>query len=143
MKTIARDGKWDLYVSGYTWHAPWHYSSDRRDELNAFAVGGGFGKGLTDEKDNQRLLYGMVFSDSHYKPQYTVGYAWMARWTFGSDFKLGAGYTAGFTSRSDIAGYAPIPLILPLLSAGTDRVQFYMVPIPVSDVLYFFGRVTF
>jgi len=143
-KRIWRDGQLDVYFSGFTWHLPYAYTTEERKAENAFTWGGGIGKSLTDERDNQRSLYAMIISDSHYKPQYMAGYAWMARWRAYGDIRVGAGYSLSLVARSDINNYVPFPAPVPLVSVGTDRITLYGTFIPGSaSVLYFFGKFTF
>jgi lipid IVA palmitoyltransferase len=142
-KRIASEGDRDFYLSGAIYHMPYAYSAERRGELNEGGWGGGLGKTLTDARDNQRMLYAMVIRDSHYKPQYMAGYAWMARWNMGGEVKFGLGYTAMLIARSDYAEYTPMPVILPLASVGTDRAALYATFIPFSNVLYMFGKLSF
>lgn len=143
-KAIWNKGSNDIYLSGLIWHAPYHYDSDRRSELNEAAWGGGFGRTLTDERDNQRSFYAMATQDSHFKPQYMAGYTWMARWPVAdSGVKLGAGYTAFLISREDYGSYVPFPAALPLLSAGTDKFAVFGTYVPFSDVGFFFARFSF
>jgi palmitoyl transferase len=142
-KRIANEGDRDFYLSGAIYHMPYAYSSERRGELNEGGWGGGLGKTLTDARDNQRMLYAMAIRDSHYKPQYMAGYAWMARWNMGGDVKLGLGYTAMLIARSDYSDYTPMPVILPLVSVGTDRAALYATFVPFSNVFYMFGKLSF
>jgi lipid IVA palmitoyltransferase len=142
-KRIAREGDADLYFSGLIYHMPYAYTSERRGELNEAGWGGGLGKSLTDAKDNKRILYAMAIRDSHYKPQYMAGYAWMARWTTSGNMKLGAGYTMMLIARTDYGHYAPMPVILPLVSVGTEQSALYATFVPASNVLYMFANFSF
>lgn len=142
-KRIAREGNWDLYLSGYAWHMPYKYDKDDRNDQNHNAWGLGLGKALIDERDNERSLYALITKDSHYKPQYMAGYAWVARWGIGGPFKVGAGYTAFVMARADYSNYMPFPAALPLVSVGTNRFTLYGTYIPFSDVAYFFGKISF
>ncbi len=143
-KRIWRDGKYDVYLSGYTWHMPFAYTKQQRLQENHNTFGLGFGKTLTDERDNQYSLYGLVFSDSHYKPEYNLGYAWVARWRVVDGVRVGAGYTLALVSRSDINNYVPFPAVAPLLSIGNNTFTVFGTYIPGSaSVAYFFGRISF
>lgn len=142
-KRIANEGDRDFYLSGLIYHMPYAYTGERRGELNEAGWGGGLGKTLTDARDNQRMLYAMAIRDSHYKPQYMAGYAWMARWTTGGNMKFGLGYTAMLIARSDYSDYTPMPVILPLVSFGTERAALYATFVPFSNVLYAFGKFSF
>jgi len=144
VKQLWRDGTHDVYLSGYTWHLPYAYSTAERREENANTWGAGFGKTMTDERDNQRSLYAMVIEDSNFKVQYSAGYAWMARWRVVSDVRVGLGYTAALISRADYWHHVPFPAVLPLASIGNNTFGVFATFIPGSaNILYFFGRVTF
>lgn len=141
---IWREGAHDLYLSGYTWHLPYAYTAAEREAENALTYGLGIGKTLTDERDNQRSLYGLVIEDSNYKLQFTVGYAWMARWHLAGDLRVGLGYTAALTARADHFDYLPFPAVVPLASLGNDTFTLFATYIPFAgDVVYVFGRITF
>jgi hypothetical protein len=98
-KRILSEGSQDLYVSGYYYHTPYHFSEHRRDEFNDNAWGLGYGRTLAEENQNQRMFYGMVVRDSHQKPFYLAGYAWVARWDFYREVQVGAGYSAAARAR--------------------------------------------
>ncbi len=141
------DGDWSLYFSGYTWHAPYAYSSTNRSDQNDLAWGGGIGRYVYDEKGNYHGLYVMAFSDSHYKPQYNFGYNWQTYWGDGN-LKAGLGYTVFFFMRSDIGNYWPIPAILPLASVRYSKLEVMGTFVPGfgggnGNVGYFFGRYNF
>jgi lipid IVA palmitoyltransferase len=143
-KRIWREGEWDVYLSGYTWHLPYAYTTEERKEENAFTYGLGLGKTLTDERDNQRSLYALIIEDSNYKTQFSLGYTWMARWRTIDDLKLGLGYSVFLFAREDFNNYVPQPGIAPLLSFGTDKVSVWATFVPgEASILYFFGRVSF
>jgi outer membrane protein W len=138
-KRIFRDGHTDLMLPLYTFHPPYEYPN--RDDQNHYPWGGGIARTWIDGRDNERLLYAMAFSDSHYDFEPAVGYAWIARWPLFGTVKGGLGYTVFVTMRSD-ANYIPFPAILPLASIGTDRFTLYGTWVPSSDVLFFFARIS-
>jgi len=143
-KRIWREGTHDLYLSGYTWHLPYAYTTAQRNEENALTYGLGFGKTLTDERDNQRSLYALVINDSNYNLQFTVGYAWMARWRLAGGLRGGLGYSAVLVAREDYFNYVPFPAIVPLASLGNDTFTLFATYIPFAgDVVYVFGRIAF
>ena len=39
-----KKGKNELIFSGYSWHTPWTWTKERRDEENPWAWGGGYGR---------------------------------------------------------------------------------------------------
>lgn len=138
-KRIYRDGHSDLLLPLYSWHPA--YSYPNRFNQNHYSFGVGAARTVIDEKDNERMVYVLAFSDSHYDFQATGGYGWVARWPLFWGLKGGLGYTVFLATRSD-ANYIPFPGILPLASIGTDRVMFYGSWIPFSDVFFFFARIS-
>ena len=137
-KRIFRDGRSDLLLSLYTYHPPYKYPN-RFDE-NHYPWGGGVARTVIDAKDNERIVYLLAFSDSHYDFQPMLGYGWIARWPLVAGLKGGLGYTVFLTARAD-ANYLPFPAALPLASIGTDRVTLYGTWIPSTEVLFFFARI--
>jgi outer membrane protein W len=123
----------------YTYHPPYKYPN--RFNENHYPMGVGVARTVIDAKDNERMVYLLGFSDSHYDVQPMLGYAWMARWPLIAGLKGGLGYTVFLTARAD-ANYLPIPAALPLASIGTDRVMLYGTWIPTTEVLFFFARIS-
>jgi len=138
-KRIFRDGHSDLLLPVYTYHPPYKYPN--RDNENHYPWGAGFARTVIDARDNERLVYLIAFSDSHYDFQPFLGYAWIARWPLGAGLKGGLGYTVFVTARAD-ANYIPFPAVLPLASIGNDYVTVYGSWIPTTDVLFFFARIS-
>lgn len=138
-KRIFRDGHSDLLLPFYSWHPAFAYPN--RFDQNEYSLGAGIARTMIDAKDNERIVYALAFSDSHYDLQVMGGYGWVARWPLFGGLKGGLGYTVFVTARSD-ANYIPFPAILPLASIGTDKVMFYGSWIPFSDVLFFFARIS-
>ena len=103
--------------TGYAWHAPYAYNKQKREEYNDFAAGGGVGGSVFDDDGDRHSLYGMIFEDSHYKPQYTAGYAWMRYWGSRESLNWGLGYTVYLFARSDVNHYIPAPMAGLLASA--------------------------
>lgn len=122
----------------WTEHPSFEY--DNRSEENALPFGGGLFRRVIDERGNERMLFGLVFADSHYYPEPTFGYSWVARWPVSDTFHVGAGYLLGVTFREDYH-WLPIPLPLPVVKAGTDDVGLYMTYIPFTNVFFFYGTV--
>ena len=138
-KRIFRDGSSDLLLPLYSWHPAFAYPN--RFDQNEYSLGAGIARTVIDAKDNERIIYALAFSDSHYDFQVMGGYGWVARWPLFGGVKGGLGYTVFVTARSD-ANYIPFPGILPLASIGTDKVMFYGSWIPFSDVFFFFARIS-
>lgn len=144
---VAHDGTWDLYLTGYGWHIDGY---DDSSNLNANSWGGGAGKHWTDANGNQDILFAFAFLDSHKNIQPIGGYArqWYTKPVLGG-LSLGGGYFAGFTARSDIAHYLPVPLALPIGSVRYQRASVMATFIPripginKGDVAFFWGRYEF
>jgi lipid IVA palmitoyltransferase len=148
-KEAWREGSWDGYVTGYAWHAPYAYSKQKRDEYNDFAAGGGLGRSVLDDDGDKHSLYALVFRDSHYKPQYTAGYAWMRYGGGGtSGLSFGYGYTVYMFARSDVNHYLPAPMAGLLASARYGRFELMVVAVPIGkadsgNIALLFGRWSF
>ena len=140
-KRIWNEGTQDVYVSGYFYHTPYGFSKQRRDEYNDNAWGGGYGRTLTEDNLNQRMLYGIIATDSHRKRMYLAGYAWLARWEFIGDVRVGAGYSALLISHSTSTNYWPVPLLAPVASIGTDNAAIYATYF--NSIGYFFTKFSF
>jgi palmitoyl transferase len=141
MKRVWSEGSSDLYLSGYYWHTPWGFSDEKRAEYNDWGLGGGYGRSLSDEKGNQRMLYAIVVQDSFRKPMYLAGYGWLARWNVAQDLRLGAGYSLAIISNSAATNYIPFPAPVPLLSIGTENTSLYGTYI--NSIAYLFLKVSF
>ena len=146
-KRAWSDGDWTLYLTGYTWHMPYAYDQQRREELNSEAWGGGLGRYVYDNNGNYHGLYAMVFSDSHYEPEYHIGYSWQHYWGSG-ELKAGLGYTVFVFGRDDVVHYVPIPAILPLASVRYARFELMGTFFPgfgsgKGNIAFFFGRLDF
>ena len=139
-KRIWNEGSQDLYLSGYVWHMPYKWSAERRSSFNNNAWGLGYGRTLTDHKDNQRMLFAIVASDSYESPMYMAGYAWLARWPLAGEVRFSAGYSA-LSVRHEITADFPVPAVVPLVSVGSDSVALYATFI--SGMTYLFGKISF
>lgn len=121
----------DLYLPAVTWHNRLTYDADHLHRYNERPWGAGYGLSRYDDEGNWHAFYLMAFKDSfnHWEP--FGGYAWEKLWRpiDGQDFRLGLGYTAGFTAR-DNWSYIPVPAVLPLASIGYRRLTFQATYIP-------------
>jgi palmitoyl transferase len=138
----------DLLVSGYSWHTPWTWTAEKRAQENSNAWGGGWGRSVEHEDGDTDTVYVLVFSDSHSKPEYNLGYAWNTYWGQRSGVQPGLGYTAMLIARTDIANGWPFPVVLPLFSLRYDKVTLFSTYIPNvgggvnnGSVLYVFGKI--
>ena len=121
VKLTYDTGKSELLVPTYTWHLPFAYTRQKIDEYQNYPLGLGIGRGRIDEKGNYHGVYAMGFQDSHFKPEWLVGYAWKTYWDLGAGIKGGLGFTTGITARSDYSHYMPVPLIFPMGSVESGR----------------------
>ena len=118
----------DLYAPVYTYHMPYAYSPALRRTYNDVPLGVGLGK------DG---VFAMEFADSHDRPQYNAGYAWLPTWRpFGKDVALGAGLAGLIIARSDIRRYTPFPAVLPLGSVAYRGVALQTTFIPGANVVF-------
>jgi palmitoyl transferase len=143
-----KNGKNEVLVSGYAWHTPWTWTSERRSEENELAWGGGWARSADRENGDTDTVYFLVFSDSHYEAEYNLGYAWTTWWRPRDSLQPGLGYTLMLISRQDIWGGVPFPAILPLVSLRYDRFTVFSTYIPTlngginhGSILYVFGRI--
>ncbi len=119
-----RQGAHDLYLPLHAHHGRHTYSAQRVSEFNENSLGIGFDRSVIDPHNrwlgDWHGVYLMGFRDSHYKLQTMLGYAYQSYLGTGK-LKLGLGYTAFLTSRSDIAGGVPVPAVLPMASINYGR----------------------
>jgi palmitoyl transferase len=142
MKRLWSEGKPTLIVSGYAWHLPWKHKTERQKAFNDAAWGAGFGRTYAENDRRQRIFYAIANNDSHDKMQYMTGYAWQARWHPYGTLRLGAGYTMFLIGRHEY-NYAPIPLMLPAFTVGTDAADLFATYVPYGEVILLVGRFTF
>jgi outer membrane protein W len=138
-KRIFWEGHPSLIVPVFTLHPAYEYPN--RHNENNYPWGVGYASSVIDDRDNERLVYALAISDSHYNFQPFAGYSWMARWPLFGTIKGGLGYTVGISARAD-TNYIPFPYMLPLASLGNDRFALYGAWIPYADVIFFFTRIS-
>ena len=118
MKRVWNEGGTDIYLSGYHWHAPYGFTADQRASYNDWALGGGYGRTLTDERTISGMLYGMMVQDSYRKPMYLAGYGWLARWKVtGEGLRGEALHLQGLSPKSRKAAEERTPPEAPARSA--------------------------
>jgi palmitoyl transferase len=120
---IYDNGQDNLLLSGYAHHGRNTYTAERLRELNEKAWGLGFSRSLRDAKDNEEIVYALAISDSHFKPEVQVGYAYEWMKPLGGDWEAGVGYTAMLMSRQDYFKGFPFPVALPVASIGTRHTK--------------------
>ena len=140
-------GNTGILVSGFAWHTPWTWTAEKRAEENQNAWGGGLARYVEHPDGDTETVYGLIFSDSHSKPEYNLGYAWNTYWGERSGIQGGLGYTVMLVARSDIANGFPFPAVLPLVSVRYSSVTVYTTYIPSlggvnhGSVFYIFGMI--
>jgi lipid IVA palmitoyltransferase len=138
-----------LIVSGYAWHTPWTWTREKSQEENELAWGGGLGRMTERENGDNDIVYFLIFSDSHYRPQYNLGYGWSTYWGERQSVQPGLGYTAALVARNDLVNGWPFPVVLPLASVRYQKATVYATYIPTlhgvnhGSVLYVFGAIAF
>ncbi|MEG1831797.1 MAG: hypothetical protein RR240_00480 [Burkholderiaceae bacterium] len=141
MTDIAKRGSTGLVLPAYTIHPAWDYPN--RHNQNGYTWGGGLSRSVIDERGNERLIYAIAFSDSHYDIEPFIGYAWLARWPLGNTGLYGGlGYSVGITMRSDFS-WLPVPAPVPLASIGTNDFGLYATYVPISNVAFIFAKAQF
>lgn len=106
---------YELYIPINTWHNRNYYSAEKINQYNEHPWGLGVGKYRLDDDGDWHSLYIMAFSDSHKDLEPVAGYGFQKMWHPSENWRLGAGYTLGFTVRKDF-NYLPIPVVAPLFS---------------------------
>ncbi|WP_423709003.1 hypothetical protein [Undibacterium sp. WLX3042] len=146
-QNILDKGDLSILLSGYAHHGRNTYTRERLAELNERAWGLGFAKTIRNEKDNEELLYAMMISDSHFKPQPMAGYAYQWMKPLSEKLEVGVGATALLISRADYFSGVPFPAVLPIASIGTRKSKLMASYVPRisqnkgnGDVLLLFVR---
>ena len=143
-----KDGSNALLVSGYEWHLPYDWTAERRAQENEYAWGGGWSRTRETPSGNTEDVFFLVFEDSHRTAQFNLGYAWRTYWGDRSKVQAGLGYTVAIIQRPDIASGWPIPVVLPLFTVRSQKVEVLTSYIPKlnggvnhGSVLYIFGKI--
>lgn len=107
------------------------------------------GKGRYNASGNWEGLYPMGFLDSHSKPSFMAGYAWVPTWqSRRSPLKVGVGVTGFLMSRSNYLNGIPFPGVLPVASISYNNLALQAAYIPSrkrndGNVLFIWGKWTF
>ena len=142
------EGDTELYVPFWTYHHRGTYDDDHIEDFNEFPAGIGLGKGRYNSSGNWEGMYAMGFMDSHNKPSFMAGYAWVPTWELGNDVKAGVGVTGFLMSRSNYWNGIPFPGVLPIASIGYKQLSLQAAYIPSTgrnngNVLFMWGKWTF
>jgi len=144
-----RDGDVDLYVPVWTHHMRFNYDQDLIDGFNEYPAGIGIGKSRYNANGNWEGMYAMGFLDSHHKPSFMAGYAWVPTWQVKqSPLKVGVGVTGFLMSRSHYLNGIPLPGVLPVASVSYKSLAVQAAYIPSrrrndGNVLFVWGKWTF
>ena len=114
-------GNTEYMATFRTWHPHGIYTEDQIKSYQNWPFGLGVGRGRYDDKGDWHGVYVLGFQDSHFKPEWLVGYGWKTHWQLGADTRVALGYTAGVTTRADYGNYTPVPLLLPIASIEHGR----------------------
>ena len=143
MAATWQSSQYELYVPLHTWHNRAMYSADKIDGYNENPWGLGVGKYHYDAEGDWHAWYAMAFLDSHHDVEPIAGYGYQKMWRPSGDWRLGAGFTAGVTMRSDYH-YVPLPVILPTASVEYGRFSLQATYIPgaagAGNVLFTWAR---
>ena len=124
-------GEWELWLSGYSYHAPWSYARKHSDDLNSKAWGVGVARSVLDSKGDQHTVYILGFEDSYYHGEFHLGYMWMRSWPISeAGPRFGLGYSVFLFSRCDMYNHTPIPGALPFIALGGEKIKLYATFIP-------------
>lgn len=141
---ILNQGKTLIYISLVAWHDRNTYSPESIDQINEKAYGLGVGRSIINKNGNKEALYLNAHLDSHGMVEVESGYSWQKIFRPSNNIKIGVGYSAGLTSRTDIADRIPIPYILPLASIEyADSISLEAILIPKLDNGINHGNVVF
>ncbi|HTN65453.1 MAG TPA: lipid IV(A) palmitoyltransferase PagP [Burkholderiaceae bacterium] len=129
LEQVWHSDQYELYVPLHIWHNRAYYSAQKIAMYNENPWGVGIGKYRYDTDGDWHALYAMAFLESHNKVEPIVGYGFQKIWRPGGSWRLGAGFTAGVTTREDYH-YVPIPVLLPLASIEYGRLSLQTTYIP-------------
>jgi hypothetical protein len=134
----------EIYLPLHTHHLRSAYTQDQIDKYQETPYGLGYGRGKYNESGNWNGVYAMGFQDSHYKPEWIVGYTWKAVWGDPAGWRTGLGYTAGISTRADIGHYTPFPIVLPVASVAYGKASLETTYVPGAagkgNVFFFWGK---
>jgi palmitoyl transferase len=143
-----RHGRNSLLVSGYEWHIPATWTPEARARENEKAWGAGWARSREQPNGDTENVFLLVFSDSHRKAQFNLGYTWTTYWLSREGLQPGLGYAAAVIKRPDIANGWPVPVVLPLFTLRYQKFELLSTYIPTvgggvnhGSVLYVFGKI--
>ena len=127
-----KTARWNVYLSGYSYHDRATYSQNQLRKMNEATWGGGLGRSTRTESGNEQSVYVMGIRDSNYRPQWMAGYAyeWMLPLKSDGGLELGAGLSALVIRRHDWYDGRPFPAVLPIMSIGSRSAQLLATYVP-------------
>jgi hypothetical protein len=138
------EGQTYLYLPFRSYHMRSVYTQAQIDNYQEHPPGIGIGRGRIDEKENWHGVYAMGFQDSHFLPQWMVGYNRMYGWHLCDDARINIGYAAFITTRADYAHYAPVPGIVPIAGLEVHRFSVEATYVPggksFGNILFFWAK---
>ncbi|HEY5762381.1 MAG TPA: lipid IV(A) palmitoyltransferase PagP [Rhodocyclaceae bacterium] len=141
---IALDGDTEVFLPFLTYHLRYAYTPEKIASYEESPLGFGIGRGRFLDDGNWAGLFVMGFQDSHSRPQWLAGYGWQKIWNTGPGIRIGLGYTAFLTARTDINHYQPTPAILPLASIGYGNLSIEGTFVPggtgYGNILFFWAK---
>lgn len=149
LKQVWNEGDNEAYLTLYAWHNRYTYTRANRlnKSYNEQAWGGGFGKGLYDEKGDWHGLYAFAFLDSHKNIQPVTGYAFLKTAHLNDHTRVGIGYSLLLTMRPDIFNGYPFPGAAPWVGFSYRQATIAAVYIPgktnIGNVLFVYAKWTF
>lgn len=133
-------GNAELYLPLVTYHVRSNYTPEQIAHYQERPPGFGLGRGYYNERGNWEGIYLMGFQDSHFKPEYHLGYGWKSIWRPAEDVRLGLGFTAFVFTREDILHYKPLPGVLPLASVSYKNFSLEGSYVPGSQVFFMYAK---
>lgn len=142
--SIYQDGNTEVYLPFHTYHLRSAYTPEKIRSFQENPPGFGIGRGRFDADGDWQGIYAMGFQDSHFKPEWMVGYGYKTFWRPDDDWRLGIGYTAFLMTRTDIAHYTPFPGILPVASVSYRRLSVETAYVPggngFGNIFFFWAK---
>jgi palmitoyl transferase len=140
-------GRDEVYLPFRAHHMRYAYTQEKIDSYREDSWGLGYGRSRYDEDGNWQGWYGMVFLDSHSKPQPILGYGYQWIWGPPQGLHAGLGYTVLVTARDDVLNYLPLPGILPIASVNYGRASLNASFLPGGkgngNIVFLWGRYGF
>jgi hypothetical protein len=120
------------------------YTQAQIDTYQEYPPGIGIGRGSDNDAGNWHGVFAMGFQDSHFIPQWMVGYNWAYNWRIVDDARVHLGYAAFITTRSDYSHYTPVPGAVPVAGIEFRRLSLETSYVPggksFGNILFFWAK---